>query len=145
MAKETQTIRPKGIPSDEKVGTPTLKQANLLVQFIQDQDNPLIAAKEIVEYLLEEKKKNGKKSVVADFTTPIEWGQVPAKKPKPLSPVKQFISKFSPDSVEKIAAYAAIASLVLQLMNASPQTKIEVNNTFINKVQTIIQLNINPQ
>jgi hypothetical protein len=48
------------------------------------------------------------------------------------------LKKWIPDTPEKLAAYAALISLVFQLLSNGHPESIQINNTFINQYQVII-------
>ena len=47
------------------------------------------------------------------------------------------LKKWIPDTSEKLAAYASLIFLVLQLLSAAPSKPIQINNNFINQYQII--------
>lgn len=51
------------------------------------------------------------------------------------------LKKWIPDTPEKLAAYAAIAALILQMITKYPPQKIEINNTFIQQYEIILNSN----
>jgi hypothetical protein len=47
------------------------------------------------------------------------------------------LKKWIPDTPEKLAAYASLIFLVLQLLSTAPSKPIQINNNFINQYQII--------
>ena len=47
------------------------------------------------------------------------------------------LKKWIPDTPEKLAAYASLIFLVLQLLSTAPSKSIQINNNFINQYQII--------
>ncbi len=143
MDKETQYIHPIGIPSEESVGEPIIEHASKVVQFVNEQDSPLEAAKILHAYLMNEYQILGGKLVIADFTFPIEWTQEePAKQSIKDVIINEFTNNFIPNSIERVAAYVAIIGFILHIMSSNPTTKVEINNYFHQKVQENYQINI---
>ena len=95
------------------------KIVQAFVDHVQSSDKPLKAASDLLEELAKAKTKNDVKDLQRSSNL-------------------NKIRKWLPDSPEKIAAYIAIASVIVQLLTKEPNVKIEYN-TVINQInQTVV-------
>ncbi|WP_296592432.1 hypothetical protein [Methylophaga sp.] len=126
MNKKTQVIEAVGISSEEAVGKPQLQ---LVLEYIAAQTNPIEFAQKVLDELSDlQANKKETTTVYADLK--LIWNVESLK-----SPAKQFLEKFKPNSIERVAAYAAIITLFIQLATLEPDNPIIVNNITIQQIQ----------